>query len=206
MDTFFRVIDLPPACPGVMSKASTRPSQNAPASAHTLEDHRGEGDSLQQALQHHCFDHQPLEFVERCRDHRRSAIGSAAPLLSPPAPKIPAKFASVRAPRWARHDTCFSRLKSEIVRPQVARSLRARLSIPGNMPISRDPLPRWDRPACASLVRSSRDSFPRWHGPACASRVSSESQTEIHPSAEPLRPSVGTGPFVLQQQTFATHG
>ena len=68
MDTFFRVIDLPPACPGVMSKASTRPSQNAPASAHTLEDHRGEGDSLQQALQRHCFAHSPLEFVERCRD------------------------------------------------------------------------------------------------------------------------------------------
>ena len=40
-----------------------------------------------QALQHHCFEHQPLEFVERRRDHKRSAISSAAPLLGPPAPK-----------------------------------------------------------------------------------------------------------------------
>ena len=66
-----------------------------------------EGDSLQQALQHHCFDHRPFEFVERCRYHLRSAIVSASPLLSPPAPKVPAKFASALAPRWARHDTCF---------------------------------------------------------------------------------------------------
>ena len=88
----FRVIDLPPACPGVMSKASTRPSQNAPASAPTLEDHRGEGDSLQQALQRHCFAYSPLEFLERCRDE---AISNRL-----------CNFASVLAPRWARDDTC----------------------------------------------------------------------------------------------------
>ena len=37
-----------------MSKASTRRAQNAATSALTAEEHRGEGDSLQQALQHHC--------------------------------------------------------------------------------------------------------------------------------------------------------
>ena len=63
-------------------------------------------------------------------------------------------------------------------------------AIPGNMPISRDPLPRWDRPACASLV-------------------SSECRAEIQPSAEPPRHSLGTRTSslaVMQQQTGATHG
>ena len=54
--TFFRRIDWPPVCLVVMSKASTRRAQNAPASAHAAEDHRDEADSLQQALQHHCFE------------------------------------------------------------------------------------------------------------------------------------------------------
>ena len=52
---FFRLIDFLSACPGAMSKASTRPSQNAPAKAPTVENHRGEGDSLQQALRRHSF-------------------------------------------------------------------------------------------------------------------------------------------------------
>ena len=43
------------------------------------------------------------------------------------------------------------------LRTRVAHSLRTRLLLPDNMPISRDPLPRWDRPACASLVSISRD-------------------------------------------------
>ena len=39
--------------------------------AQLLSNLRDEGDSLQLALQHLCFDHQPREFVERCRDLRR---------------------------------------------------------------------------------------------------------------------------------------
>ena len=72
-----------------------------------LNNPREEGDSLQHSLQHHCFDHRPLKFVECCRDLRRPAIGSAAPLHRSLAPKISAKFANVLAPRWARRDTCF---------------------------------------------------------------------------------------------------
>ena len=47
-------------------------------------------------LQHHCFDHRRLEFVERCREHRRSAIRSAAPLLRPLAPMNVVEIPGVR--------------------------------------------------------------------------------------------------------------
>ena len=52
---FVRLIDWPPVCLVVMSKAKMRRTQNASANAHTAEDHRDEGERLQQALQHHCF-------------------------------------------------------------------------------------------------------------------------------------------------------
>ena len=51
---FFRLIGWPPVCPVDMSKPFMRRTQNAAASTHTAEDHRDEGESLQQALQHHC--------------------------------------------------------------------------------------------------------------------------------------------------------
>ena len=75
-----------------------------------------------------------------------------------------------------------------------------RLSIPGSMPTSRDSLARWhvpvdvhllDKPGVLLLEVRRQDTSEIPYdlelvpGPVCASLVSSESRTEIHPSAEP---------------------
>ena len=54
MNHFFRLIAWPPMCPVDMSNPFMRRTQIAAASTHAAEDHRDEGESLQQALQHHC--------------------------------------------------------------------------------------------------------------------------------------------------------
>ena len=79
-------------------------------SCHHLSNPRDEGDSLRQALQDRGFDQRPLQLVERRRDHRRLAIGSAAPSLGPPALRISAKHTTelahtAKCGKWKRART-----------------------------------------------------------------------------------------------------